>query len=89
MLVALGAIGAVCVVAAAVMVYGKLRWKSGTTELRGRLDAARLLTDPKVFDRRELEGLPAPVPRYFRALRDRQPIVAAINVEHTGTFNRN
>lgn len=89
MLVALTVIVAVCVVAAAVMVYGEFRWKSGTTELRGRLEAARLPTDPRVFDRRELEGLPAPVQRYLRAvLRDGQPIVAAVSVEHTGTFNR-
>src|ERR1700730_7849870 len=58
-LVALTVIGAMCVVAAAVMVYGEFRWKSGTTELRGRLEAPRLPTEPKVFDRRELEGLPA------------------------------
>jgi hypothetical protein len=88
-LVALIVIGAVCVAAAAVMVYGELRWKLGTMELRGRLEAERLPIEPKVFDRRELEGLPAPVQRYFRAvLRDGQPIVAAVGVEHTGTFNR-
>jgi uncharacterized protein DUF6920 len=88
-LVALTLIGAVCVVVATVMVYGEFRWKSGTTALRGRLEAARLPTEPKVFDRRELEGLPAPVQRYFRTvLRDGQPIVAAVSVEHTGTFNR-
>jgi hypothetical protein len=88
-LVALTVIGAVCVVAAAIIAYGEFRWNSGTTELRGRLEAARIPSEPKVFDRRELEGLPAPVQRYFRAvLRDGQPIVAAVNVEHTGTFNR-
>jgi hypothetical protein len=87
-LVALTVIAALCVVAAAVTIYGEFRWKSGTTALRGRLEAARLPTEPKVFDRRELEGLPAPVQRYFRTvLRDGQPIVAAVSVEHTGTFN--
>jgi hypothetical protein len=89
MLVALTVIGAVCVVAAAVIVYGEFRWKSGTTELRGRLEVARFPIEPKTFNRRELEGLPEPVRRYFRAvLRDGQPIVAAVSVEHTGTFNR-
>jgi hypothetical protein len=88
-LVALTVIGAVCIVAAAVIVYGEFRWKSGTRELRARLEAARLPIEPKTFDRRELEALPAPVQRYFRAvLRDGQPIVAAVKVEHTGTFNR-
>jgi hypothetical protein len=76
------------VVVAAVTLYGEFRWKSGTRELRDRLEAARLPIEPKVFDRRELESIPAPVQRYFRAvLADRQPIVTAVSVEHTGTFN--
>jgi hypothetical protein len=79
---------AVCLVAAAVLFFGALRWNSGTRELRARLEAARLPIKPKTFDRRELEGLPEPVQRYFRAvLQDGQPIVAAVSVEHTGTFN--
>jgi hypothetical protein len=44
-LIALAVIVAVCVVAAAVFVYGEFRWKSGTTALRGRLEAARLPTE--------------------------------------------
>lgn len=76
------------VVAAVVILYGAVRWKSGTRELRDRLEAARLPIEPRVFERGELEGLPAPVQRYFRAvLEDGQPIVAAVSVEHTGTFN--
>ncbi len=40
------------------------------------------------FDARELEGLPAPVRRYFGAvLKDGQRIIAAVTVEHVGTFN--
>jgi hypothetical protein len=79
----------VCVVAAGAVLYGEFRWKSGTGQLRARLEAARLPIEPKTFDRRELEGLPEPVQRYFRAvLQDAQPIVAAVSVEHTGTFNR-
>jgi hypothetical protein len=40
------------------------------------------------YDVRELEGLPAPVQRYFRAvLEDDQPIVTGVTVQHTGTFN--
>lgn len=79
--------GLVVVVAAAVL-YGELHWKSGTREIRDRLEAARLPIEPKVFARRELERVPAPVQRYFRAvLEDGQPIVAAVSVAHTGTFN--
>jgi hypothetical protein len=76
------------VVVAAVMLYGEFRWKSGTRELRDRLEAARLPIEPKFFDKVERNGVPAPVQRYFRAvLKDGQPIVAIVSVEHTGTFN--
>lgn len=76
------------VIVAVVVLYGELHWKSNTRGLRDRLEAARLPIEPKVFDRRELEGVPAPVKRYFLAvLEDGQPIVAAVSVEHTGTFN--
>jgi hypothetical protein len=79
--------GLVIAVTAAVL-YGGVHWNSGTRALRDQLEAARLPIEPKVFDRRELEPLPAPVQRYFRAvLKDGQPIVAAANVAHTGTFN--
>ncbi len=72
----------------AVMLYGEFRWKLGTKKLRNRLEAARLPTDPKFFYKVELNGVPAPVQRYFRAvLKDGQPIVAAVSMEHTGTFN--
>lgn len=77
-------LGLVVVLAGAIL-YGKVGWNSGTRELRDRLEAARLPIEPKVFDRRELEHLPAPVQRYFRAvLEDGQSIVAAVAVEHTG-----
>jgi len=76
------------VVVAAVMLYGEFRWKSGTRELRDRLEAARLPIEPKFFDKVELNAVPPPAQRYFRAvLKDGQPIVAAVSVEHTGTFN--
>lgn len=80
-------LGSVVVVAAAVL-YGELHWRSGTGELRDRLEAARHPIEPEVFDGRELEGVPAPVQRYFRTvLEDGQPIVAAVTLSHTGTFN--
>jgi len=80
-------VGLVTVVAAAV-VYGPFHWRSVTREVRDRLEAARLPSETKIFDRRELEGVPAPVQRYFRAvLEDGQPIVAAVRMAHTGTFN--
>ena len=76
------------VVVAALILYGEISWKSGTRDLRDRLEATRLPIDPKVFDRGELESVPVPVQRYFRTvLEDGQPIVAAVSVEHIGTFN--
>ena len=85
LLIALGLI----IVVAAVILFGESRWKSSTRELRDRLEAARLPIEPKVFDRRELESVPAPVQRYFHAvLEDGQPIVAAVSVELVGTLNR-
>jgi hypothetical protein len=76
------------VVVAIVILVGGLRWKSGTRELRYRLEAARLPITPRVFDQRELERLPAPVQRYLRAvLKDGQPMVAAVSVELTGTMD--
>ncbi len=72
----------------AVLLYGAYRWHVRTQELRGRLEEARVPVRPQTVDFRELEGLPAPVQRYFRAaLREGQPLVSAVSVEHSGTFN--
>jgi hypothetical protein len=81
------------VAAVGLSAYGSNRWTDATRTLTRRLEAARI--DEKVrppsparFDSRELEGLPAPVQRYFRAvLKDGQPIIAAVTVELAGTFN--
>ncbi len=43
---------------------------------------------PATFEERELQGLPAPVARYFRiALTLGQPLIEAASIEHSGTFN--
>lgn len=81
------------VVAVALSALGAKRWADATQTLTGRLEAAR--TDEEVrppspgrYDSGELEGLPAPVQRYFRAvLKEGQPIIAAVTVELAGTFN--
>jgi hypothetical protein len=68
--------------------YGAYRWNAGTQELRARLDAARVPVRPQTVDFRELESLPAPVQRYFRlVLKEGQPMVAGVRVQHRGTFN--
>ena len=77
---------------AAVMVglaaYGAARWAESTKRLVLRLEATRLPATTSRYDAHELDSLPAPVKRYFRSvLKDGQPIVSAVTVEHTGTFN--
>ncbi len=57
---------ALAVVLVGVWLYGAYRWNVGTKELRARLDAARAPVRPQTVDLRDLEGLPAPVERYFR-----------------------
>jgi hypothetical protein len=73
-----------------VLVYGSRRWQASTNEMHATLEAARSPVGPKTYSTNELIGLPAPVQRYFRAaLTDGQPIVTAVSIEHTGTFNMN
>ena len=81
---------AVCLVAiAALAAIGSWRWSAATRALVERLEAARLPPAPALYDAaRELDGLPPPVQRFFRAaLKDGQPMVGAVEIEHRGTFN--
>ena len=79
--------GLVAAVVAAAF-YGNARWNAGTTQLLNRLDAVQVKTTPQFLNAKELEGLPAPVKRYFQtALNDGQPIVVSATVQHQGTFN--
>jgi hypothetical protein len=81
------------VAAVGLSVYGAKRWADATRTLTRKLEAARIdeklrLPSPARFDSHELEGLPAPVQRYFRAvLNDGQPIIAAVTLEIAGTIN--
>ena len=72
------AIGVLAVTALGLTTYGNARWAEATRTLAGRLEAARLPPTASVYDVRELEGLPAPVQRYFLAvLKDGQRIITA------------
>ena len=87
------ALGALVVGVIALRAVGAARWaervgthvrqlESGAVDTRGQVRALAR------FDASELEGLPAPVQRYFRAvLTDGQPIIAAATLEMTGTMN--
>lgn len=80
-------LGLVAAIAAA-FAYGSYRWQSATATMDATLEAARRPIAPKTYSAHELVGLPAPVQRYFRAaLTDGQPMITAVRVEHTGTFN--
>jgi hypothetical protein len=72
----------------ALFVYGFNRWNARTQALLVRLDTARAATTPTRVDFRELETLPAPVQRFFRAaLKDGAPMISSLTVKHVGTFN--
>ncbi|HEX5050249.1 MAG TPA: DUF6544 family protein [Planctomycetota bacterium] len=78
----------VAAVASLLVSWGGVRWRSSTRELLDRLAAAQRPVTPTAYDPLELEGLPAPVQRYLRAvLQPRQAMAAAVHVEHTGTFD--
>jgi hypothetical protein len=78
---------------AGVSAYGSKRWTDAMRAQTRRLEAARLVdkarsASPVRFDSRELEGLPGPVQRYFRAvLKEGQPIVSALTIDMAGNFN--
>jgi hypothetical protein len=81
-------LGALVVIALGVMAYGSWRWEEGSRSILKRLEAARTSLPTQRYDARELDGLPPPVQRFFRAaLKDGQPIVAAASVTHVGSMN--
>ncbi len=81
-------LGVLAVVVVALNTFGTWRWAAHTQALVSRLEAGRVAVVPGRYDSRELEGLPPPVQRYFRAaLQEGQPLVAAASVEHVGSFN--
>ncbi|QCB45563.1 DUF6544 family protein [Hydrogenophaga sp. PAMC20947] len=84
-------IGGMVAVVAGLAAFGSSRW-AGTTQVQmALLEAARVPAPAgmnKVYDARELDGLPTPVQRYFRAvLKDGQPFISAATFDFAGTFN--
>lgn len=74
--------------AIALNLYGTWRWAGRTHALVSRLEASRSIVTPSHYDASALEGLPPPVQRYFRStLKDGQPLIAAVSVDHAGSFN--
>ena len=86
-------LGLLAVAAVGLTALGSQRWAARMAALTCSLEAAR--DDAKLkppcpthYDPHELEGLPAPVQRYFRAvLKDGQAIVSAVTIDMAGTIN--
>ena len=81
-----------CILAAAVWglsAHGARQWAKAMQLLTKQLEAGRVRPpSPARYDMRDLDGLPAPVQRYFRAvLQDGQPLIAAATVKMTGRIN--
>lgn len=68
--------------------YGQRRWDAQTHALQRQLQAAQ--TPPRVtrYSERELDGLPPPVQRWFRAtLTEGAAIITAADIGHRGQMN--
>ena len=83
------AVGAILALGWAMLsAIGKRTWSGQTRDLLERLQAARIVPPTTHFDACELDGLPPVVQRYFRiALPDGAPIITAVSVDHSGSFN--
>jgi hypothetical protein len=85
-IVIIGVLIIVCLGLASI--YGSYRWQSNTDKLRAKLIDGRHTIKPKIYDQKEIEGLPDPVQRFFRTvLKDGQAIVAAVKLTQQGQFN--
>jgi hypothetical protein len=87
-------LAALAFAAVGLTAFGEHRWAGKMKGLQADLEAGRLDGKPGAralptrYDARELEGLPAPVQRYFRTvLKDGQPIITAVTIDIAGTFN--
>lgn len=79
---------AIAAVAVVLSIEGSRRWTEASRVLVWRLDAGIAPASPARYDPRELDGLPEPVQRYFRAvLKEGQPIVAAVSLEQAGMID--
>ncbi|MEO8808578.1 MAG: DUF6544 family protein [Burkholderiaceae bacterium] len=81
-------VGLVVATGVGLIALGSSRWRASTQAQMARLEAARVTAPAGRYDAREIDGLPAPVQRYFRAvLKDGQPLIAAATFELAGTIN--
>jgi hypothetical protein len=79
----------IALAAAGAIVYGDSSWQEETKILHAKMQAVRLPIAPTAYDAREIETLPAPVKRYFRAvLQEGQAMIASVHVVQQGQFRR-
>jgi hypothetical protein len=72
---------------AAVIAFADYRWRSQSAALVEQLERGVAAAPRFVYSPAELEGLPAPVVRYFReVLRDGQPLVRSGRLVQKGEF---
>lgn len=69
----------------ALLLYSVSRWQAGIAKQQAQLEQGRGRIVPNTYDSAELDGLPAPVQRYFRTvLMDGQPMIAAAELRQEG-----
>ena len=82
----------VAIAAAGAIVYGDSSWQRKPTILHAKMQAARLPIVPTAYDACEIEALPPPVRRYFRAVlqdgQDGQAMIASVHVPQQGQFRQ-
>jgi hypothetical protein len=78
----------ILIVIVTILIFGSIHWQNNTKVLRQQLNPANRPIQPSIYDRRELENLPAPVQRYFDAvLTPRQAMIVKMQAFHTGQFS--
>lgn len=71
--------------AVGTVLYGSFRWKAETQAMRAKL---RALYSPAIQPSQDLENLPEPVQRFFRAALPPNPVpIRAATLTQSGTFN--
>ena len=71
-----------------IFYLGLRRWQKEISVLTGQLYRARKEFKSGKYSQADIEGLPEPVQRYFRAvLKEGQPLISLAEIEHTGMFN--
>lgn len=72
----------------AASIIGSRKWEDESSRVVARLRAREAPAGARYSEAKDLEGLPAPVVRYFRhALRDGQRMIASARVQWEGEFN--